>query len=61
MITLPRFDNLCPAVDLIPDFMNTYAAAQNLKVARQLRQETTMTLTWIAKSLNMGASGSVAN
>jgi hypothetical protein len=27
----------------------------------QRRRETTMTLTWIAKRLNMGASGSLAN
>jgi REP element-mobilizing transposase RayT len=35
--------------------------AQKLKIARRLRQETTMTLNWIAKRLNMGAAGSLAN
>ena len=35
--------------------------AQKLKIARRLRQETTMTLTWIAKRLNMGTAGSLAN
>jgi len=35
--------------------------AQKLKMARRLRQETTMTLAWIAKRLNMGAAGSLAN
>ena len=35
--------------------------AQKLKIARRLRQETTMTLAWIAKKLNMGAAGSLAN
>jgi len=34
---------------------------QKLKIARRVRQETTMTLKWIAKRLNMGASGSLAN
>jgi putative transposase len=34
---------------------------QKLKLAQRLRQETTMTLTWIAKRLNMGAAGSLAN
>jgi REP element-mobilizing transposase RayT len=32
-----------------------------LKLARRLRQETTMTLHWIAQRLNMGAAGSLAN
>jgi len=35
--------------------------AQKLKLARRLRQETTMTLHWIAQRLNMGAAGSLAN
>jgi hypothetical protein len=35
--------------------------AQKLKMARRLRQETTMTLTWIASRLSMGAAGSLAN
>jgi putative transposase len=35
--------------------------AQKLKMARRLRQETTMTLDWIAQRLNMGAAGSLAN
>jgi len=35
--------------------------AQKLKLARRLRQETTMTLKWIAQRLNMGAAGSLAN
>lgn len=34
---------------------------QKLTMARRLRQETTMTLTWIAQRLNMGATGSLAN
>jgi hypothetical protein len=34
---------------------------QRLQMARRLRQETTMTLNWIAKRLNMGAAGSLAN
>ena len=34
---------------------------QKLKLARRLRQETTMSLNWIAKRLNMGAAGSLAN
>jgi putative transposase len=34
---------------------------QKLQMARRLRQETTMTLSWIAKRLNMGAAGSLAN
>jgi|SRR5581483_5647409 len=34
---------------------------QKLGIARRLRQETTMTLTWIAQRLNMGAAGSLAN
>jgi len=32
-----------------------------VRLARRLRQETTMTLSWIANNLNMGAAGSVAN
>ena len=35
--------------------------AQKLKLARRLRRETTMTLSWIAERLNMGAPGSLAN
>ena len=35
--------------------------AQKVKLARRLRQETTMTLRWIAQRVNMGAAGSVAN
>jgi hypothetical protein len=35
--------------------------AQKLKLARRLRQETTMTLQWIANRLHMGAAGSLAN
>ena len=35
--------------------------AQKLRIARRLRQETTMTLNWMAKRLNMGAAGSLAN
>jgi hypothetical protein len=35
--------------------------AQKLRIARRLRQETTMTLNWIAKRLNMGAAGALAN
>jgi len=35
--------------------------AQKLKLARRLRQETTMTLPWITQRLNMGAAGSLAN
>jgi len=35
--------------------------AQKLKLARRLRQETTMTLNWIAERLNMGTAGSLAN
>ncbi|MGA2556471.1 MAG: transposase [Verrucomicrobiota bacterium] len=35
--------------------------AQKIKIARRLRQETTMTLSWIGKRLNMGVAGSVAN
>jgi REP-associated tyrosine transposase len=34
---------------------------EKLALARRLRQETTMTLPWIAQRLNMGASGSLAN
>ena len=30
-------------------------------LARRLRQETTMTLNWIAQRLKMGAAGSLAN
>jgi hypothetical protein len=30
-------------------------------VARRLRQETTMTLNWIAERLNLGAAGSLAS
>ena len=35
--------------------------AQKIQIARRLRQETTMTLSWIGKRLNMGVAGSVAN
>jgi hypothetical protein len=35
--------------------------AANVRIARRLRAETTMTLNWIAKELNMGAAGSLAN
>jgi hypothetical protein len=35
--------------------------AVKVKLARRLRQETTMTLNWIAKQLNMGTAGSLAN
>jgi hypothetical protein len=35
--------------------------ALKLKLARRLRQETTMTLNWIAKRLHTGAAGSLAN
>ena len=31
------------------------------RVARRLRRETTMTLSWIAQRLNMGTAGSLAN
>jgi REP element-mobilizing transposase RayT len=34
---------------------------QKLRMARRLRQETTMTLHWIAGQLNMGTAGSLAN
>ena len=34
---------------------------QKLKMAQRLRKETTMTLTWMAKRLNMGTAGSLAN
>ena len=34
---------------------------RKLAIARRLRRETTMTLHWIAKRLNMGAAGSLAN
>jgi hypothetical protein len=30
-------------------------------LARRLRQETPMTLNWIAEGLNLGAAGSLAN
>jgi hypothetical protein len=32
-----------------------------VRMARRLRTGTTMTLDWIAKELNMGAAGSLAN
>jgi hypothetical protein len=32
-----------------------------VKIALRLRRETTMTLSWIATQLHMGASGYVAN
>ncbi len=35
--------------------------AAKVRLARRLRQETTMTLSWIAEHLNMGAAGSLAN
>ena len=35
--------------------------AVKVRLARRLRQETTMTLSWIAKRLHMGAAGSLAN
>ena len=35
--------------------------AQKLKLARRLRQETTMTLNWIAQRLSMGTAGSLGN
>jgi putative transposase len=35
--------------------------AVKVKLARRLRQETTMTLNWIAKQLKMGTAGSLAN
>jgi putative transposase len=34
---------------------------RKVALARRLRQETTMTLCWIAQRLNMGAAGSLAN
>ena len=34
---------------------------QKLQMARRLRQETTMSLTWIASRLSMGTAGSLAN
>jgi hypothetical protein len=34
---------------------------QKIELARRLRQETTMTLRWIAQRLNMGTAGSLAN
>lgn len=35
--------------------------ASKVRMARRLRAETTMTLDWIAKELNMGVAGSLAN
>jgi putative transposase len=35
--------------------------AHKVKIARRLREETTMPLRWIAQRLNMGAAGSLAN
>jgi hypothetical protein len=35
--------------------------AQKVQIARRLRQETTMTVSWIADRLNMGATASLAN
>jgi len=35
--------------------------AVKVRLARRLRQETTMTLSWIAKQLHMGTAGSLAN
>ena len=35
--------------------------AVKVRLARRLRQETTMTLSWIAKQLRMGTAGSLAN
>jgi hypothetical protein len=32
-----------------------------LNIARRRREETTVTLTWIASRLNMGTAGSLAN
>ncbi|HEV2210321.1 MAG TPA: hypothetical protein VG167_16210 [Verrucomicrobiae bacterium] len=37
------------------------ADVEKLKIARRLRTETTMTLSWIAQGLKMGAAGSLAN
>ena len=34
---------------------------EKLQIARRLRQETTMTLRWIAGQLDMGAGGSLGN
>jgi hypothetical protein len=34
---------------------------QKVQIARQLRAQTTMTLAWIARTLSMGAAGSLAN
>jgi hypothetical protein len=34
---------------------------EKLKLAQRLRRESTMTLTWVAQRLNMGAAGSQAN
>jgi hypothetical protein len=36
-------------------------AKENVAPARRLRQETNLMLNWIAKGLNMGAAGSLAN
>jgi len=36
-------------------------AKEKVALARRLRQETTMTLNWIAQRLNLGAAGSLAN
>jgi hypothetical protein len=33
---------------------------QKIQIARRLRDQTTMTLAWIAQSLSMGAAGSLA-
>lgn len=35
--------------------------AEKVKIARRLRSQTTMTLSWIARRLEMGASGYLAN
>ncbi len=35
--------------------------AEKVRIARRLRQETTMTVSWIANRLNMGATASLAN
>jgi REP element-mobilizing transposase RayT len=35
--------------------------AGKIRMARRVRKQTTMTLNWIAKELNMGAAGSLAN
>ena len=34
---------------------------EKIKIARHLRTETTMTLAWIAQTLQMGTAGSLAN